>query len=226
MLPGRRRTLMVYALCVVLVSPVVKLYKELVDWRERMRVRAGGSPQVCMLRQVVKDELGIDVLIEEGGGRPTDFIVKTSFVNIDVERRLFALLDMYKLAGKSYGYENAEIEMGCVWSGYLCEKLRDNAIAITLHWLRSSDSGRTRLEKAVFRLDFPAKSSLAVRVTFTAYRYGHLEPRIMIFTIVPGEDYVEWAARGPDIVEYLESAVYPDRDGVYNYSLKVFNEYG
>ena len=122
LLPGRRRTLMVYALCVVLVSPVVKLYGEFVDWRAKMRVKTGGTPQVCMLRQIIKDELGIDVLIEEGNGKPIDFIIKTSFVNVDMERQLFALLDRYKLAGKSYGYENAEIRYVAGWTKYVCER--------------------------------------------------------------------------------------------------------
>lgn len=122
LLPGRRRTLMMYALCVVLVSPIVKLYGEFVAWRAKMRVKTGGTPQVCMLRQIIKDELGIDVLIEEGNGKPIDFIVKTSFVNVDIERQLFALLDRYKLAGKSYGYENAEIRFVAEWAGYVCER--------------------------------------------------------------------------------------------------------
>ena len=122
LLPGRRRTLMMYALCVVLVSPIVKLYGECGAWRARMRVKTGGTPQVCMLRQIIKDELGIDVLIEEGNGKPIDFIVKTSFMNVDIERQLFALLDRYKLAGKSYGYENAEIRFVAEWTGYVCEQ--------------------------------------------------------------------------------------------------------
>lgn len=122
LLPTSKRTLMMYALCLVLISPIVKLYGEFIDWRTRMRIKSGATPQTCMLRKIIKDELEIDVLIEEGNGKPTDFIIKTSFVNIDVERRLFALLDRYKLAGKNYGYENAEIRFVVEWTEYVCER--------------------------------------------------------------------------------------------------------
>ena len=147
---------MAYALCVVLVSPVVKLHGEFVTWRTKMRVKTGGTPQVCMLRQIIKDELGIDVLIEEGNGKPIDFIVKTSFVNVDIERQLFALLDRYKLAGKSYGYENAEILYDNRWTAYLCEKIRSNTITITFYW--NGKPGDGEIKKISIRSDVIVKT--------------------------------------------------------------------
>lgn len=106
----------------VFTGPVRMLHTKFGLWKKSMLVKAGGSPQVCMLQKLIYDELGILVEIEEGNGKPVDFIIRTSFSNIDKERQLFALLDKYKLAGKSYGYENAEVKFSYDWSGYVCEQ--------------------------------------------------------------------------------------------------------
>lgn len=121
-LPERLRVKGMMAVCMVLTVPIRVLHEEFVAWQRRMRTKVAGTPQVCVLQKIIKDELGLDVLIEEGDGKPTDFIIKTAFVDVDKERRLFALLDRYKLAGKSYGYENAEVKFSYEWSGYVCEQ--------------------------------------------------------------------------------------------------------
>lgn len=120
-LPERLRVKGMMAVCMVLTMPIRVLHEEFVAWQRRMRTKVAGTPQVCVLQKIIKDELGLDVLIEEGDGKPTDFIIRTAFVDVDKERRLFALLDRYKLAGKSYGYENAEIEITIQWTGFACE---------------------------------------------------------------------------------------------------------
>lgn len=55
---------------------------------KKMRTKVAGTPQVCMLQKIIRDELGLDVRIEEGNGKPIDFIIKTTFVDVDKERRL------------------------------------------------------------------------------------------------------------------------------------------
>lgn len=94
-----------------------------------MRIKAGGTPQVCMLQKIVRDAIGVDVVIGEGDGKPVDFIIKTSFTDTDKERQLFALLDRYKLAGKSYSYQNESVTYTLDWSEYVCEKA-----SITITW--------------------------------------------------------------------------------------------
>lgn len=122
-LPRKLRVVGVFALCVAIVSHIKQLYEDFMEWRRKLRIRMAGTPQVCQLKKIVHDELDVDIVIEEGNGKPIDFIIKTSFVDIDKERRLFALLDRYKLAGKSYGYENAEIMLTSTWSRFVCEKM-------------------------------------------------------------------------------------------------------
>ena len=59
-----------------------------------------------MLKKIIYDEIGSNIEIDEGDGKPYDFIVRTSLDNLDGERRMIALLDRYKAAGKSYMYVN------------------------------------------------------------------------------------------------------------------------
>lgn len=209
---------MAYALCVVLVSPVVKLHGEFVTWRTKMRVKTGGTPQVCMLRQIIKDELGIDVLIEEGNGKPIDFIVKTSFVNVDIERQLFALLDRYKLAGKSYGYENAEILYDNRWTAYLCEKIRFNTITITFYW--NGKPGDGEIKKISIRSELPVTSDLNINIVFFYLIDGEsLAP--VDFKLLIGSSFFEietWAFNG-----YKEIKVTPEGDEEYDYVLKIID---
>ena len=120
-LPEKLRVTGMIAVCMVLTLPIRMLYEEFVTWQKKMRTKVAGTPQVCMLQKIIRDELGLDVRIEEGNGKPIDFIIKTTFVDVDKERRLFALLDRYKLAGKSYGYENAGIMITAQWTGFVCE---------------------------------------------------------------------------------------------------------
>lgn len=120
-LPRTLRTTLMYVFCMVFTGPVRMLHTKFGLWKKSMLVKAGGSPQVCMLQKIVKDSLGLEIRITEGSGKPIDFIINTVFMDLDKERQLFALLDRYKLAGKSYGYENAGITITAQWGGFLCE---------------------------------------------------------------------------------------------------------
>ena len=182
-LPRKLRVVGMFALCVVLTSYIRRLYVDFVEWRRKLRIRMAGTPQVCQLRKIVHDELGVDIVIEEGNGKPIDFIIKTSFVDVDKERRLFALLDRYKLAGKSYGYENAEIVLTATWSrfvcervvvrpilvwdGFVCEVLGINAIRITYYWEKRPIYEDVMVIKHMrISTDFPVKTELLLTFDF------------------------------------------------------------
>lgn len=212
LLPTGKRTLMMYALCIVLTSPIVKLYGEFTNWRTKMRAKSGVTPQVCMLRRIIKDEMGIDVLIEEGNGKPTDFIIKTSFVNVDMERQLFALLDRYKLGGKSYGYENAEILYDSRWAAYLCEKIKHNMIDITYYRYKNPDDGG--IYKISIRSELPVASDLKISITFV-YAFEEAGEVTVNFDLKAGENYYEietW-----DFSGHKNESVVPGGDEFFDY---------
>lgn len=122
-LPLSLRVNRIYVFCLLITLPVRNLYASFYEWSRKMRNRAGATPQVCMIQKVVYDELGLRLEIEEGNGKPFDFLITTSFSDIDKERQLFALLNRYKQAGKSYGYVNEEVVFHYEWSDYVCENL-------------------------------------------------------------------------------------------------------
>lgn len=175
-LPERLRVTGLIAVCMVLTLPIRVLYEEFVAWQRKMRTKVAGTPQVCMLEKIIRDELGLDIRIGEGNGRPIDFIIKTDFVDMDKERRLFALLDRYKLAGKSYGYENAGIvitaqwtglvcelaDIGCSWSGLICEKYSRLANVITANFYPEYISAEIgyRYRKIVITSTYPTASNI------------------------------------------------------------------
>lgn len=121
-LPFSLRVNRVYVLCLLFTMPVRMLYASFVDWRQKMRNKAGATPQVCMLKKIVYDELGVNIEIEETDGKDSDFIVRTSRQFIDNERQLHALIDRYKQAGKSCQYINEKVSFEMGWSGYVCEQ--------------------------------------------------------------------------------------------------------
>lgn len=172
-LPFRLRKSVMVAFCTVLVTPLQTLYNDFNQYRRKMKIKAGGSPQVCMLKKIVKDSLGIDLVISEGNGKPVDFIIHTSFTDVDKERQLFALLDRYKLAGKLYMYENTEVEYSHQWGGFVCERktllilwqgyvCEISPRQMNYIWARISNG------RIYVKLDYPPTSN--IRVTYSTYR--------------------------------------------------------
>lgn len=120
-LPFSLRVNRIYVFCLLLTEPVRQLHAAFIEWSNKMRNKAGTTSQVCMLKKIANDELGINMEIEEGDGMPYDFIVKTSLTYTDKERQLFALLERYKMAGKSYLYVNELVAYSFSWEDYVCE---------------------------------------------------------------------------------------------------------
>lgn len=127
-LPFSLRVNRVYVLCLLFTQPVRLLHASFVAWSGKMRNRAGATAQVCMLKKVIFDELGISIEIEEGDGMPYDFIVKTSLADTDKEQQMLAMLNQHKMAGKSYLYINEMVSYGTTWEDFVCEVCEYSAV--------------------------------------------------------------------------------------------------
>lgn len=236
-LPLKLRVDRMQALCMVLCSPVERLYADFSKWRKRMRIKAGGSPQVCMLKKTVYDELGVVIEIGEGDGKPVDFIIQTAFTDTDKERQLFALLDRYKLAGKAYAYENKEITFECMWSRYLCEeKPLDwqwanyvceinkpstvNRITITYYWRHSVSWNAT----IIYKLDVQAEYAVESDVDILSDMYVVGQPSIAVaIPLKMGESRVEMDTWVMD--KHENERVSPPFDRYYEYKLNAVDVY-
>lgn len=237
-LPMKLRVRGMCAFCMVLCSPVEHLYVDFSKWRRRMRIKVGGSPQVCMLKKTVYDELGIMVEIAEGDGKPVDFVIRTAFTDTDKERQLFALLDRYKLAGKSYAYENKEITFECVWSGYVCEdnpldwewtnyvcELNKpevvNTITITYYWKYDGAWGANIIKRLVIQSEFPVKTDLDISSNLYPFELPDSLP--VTFCLMAGESRFEIDTWVMD--RHEGERVSPPFDGNFEYKLKVADIY-
>lgn len=235
-LPMKLRTVLLFAFCTAFTEPVVRLYNELVKWQRKMKTKSGGSPQVCMIKRTVFDELGIMIEILEGDGKPVDFIIQTAFTDTDKERQLFALLDRYKLAGKSYAYENKEITFECTWSKYMCEDnpLRFgwskwvcelhkpeavNTITITYYWQYDESWGAKIIKRMRFTAEHPVQTDLDISsdmYLLNQHQQGALK---LTYTLKAGHSsYVldTWV-----MDRHENERVSPAFDTIYNYKLKI-----
>ena len=216
MLPVRLRTVRLFSLLKVLLSPVTALYEKFLSWRIRMRLKASGTPQACILKRLAFDELGIAIDIEEGDGKPVDFIIKTSFTDTDKERQLFALIDKYKLAGKSYAYSNKAITFDCEWSRYVCEVMTANNILITYYWIEDREWGYI-VHKLTVQADKPVQSDMSIELTVRLPTGGEGTMQTVNLNLNRGQSYYEMETW---VIDKVISAVpHPTFDNSYAYNL-------
>lgn len=121
-LPHCMRRVRIFAFIKVLVSPIVRLYNLFLTFKQEQIINQSGTPQTCMLKRMIHDQLGLDVDIVEDNGLPNDFIVKVSSQQLDKERQLVALVNKYKQAGKSFALNNAAVIYTQTWGGFVCEQ--------------------------------------------------------------------------------------------------------
>lgn len=211
--------------------PLRMLYSDFSGWREKTRIKAAGTPQVCILEKIIRDSLGVNVEIVEGNGKPTDFIVKTSFNGVDKERQLFAILDRYKLAGKSYKYENTDVGIAHEWKGFVCE-LAD----VTWGWEEFICEAKVKLESTILIRKGNTNRTFIVSCSPDAYPYAYVEISYYCFDpdgyvySPPAYRYdggaIRIAQAYGDLKLYpdkpnLGFSIYPLEDETHIYSLKV-----
>ena len=229
------------AFCMTLISPLQTLYNDFNQYRKKMKIKAGGSPQVCMLQKIVKDSLDIDIVILEGDGKPIDFIIQTAFTDTDKERQLFSLLDRYKLAGKSYSYENKQVIYDVQWSGYVCETREAtfeqkwskyicekgngdnvNNITITYYWGYDPEWNATIMKRVRIKATKPVQSDLMISAELYVLGY-HDSPLTADFPLKSGEDLIDMDTWVMD--KHSNERIFPKADYYYNYELLIRDEY-
>ncbi len=177
-LPMCLRKVGIYALIKVLLSPLVRIYETYLSWIEEKRKQVSYTGQQCMLHQIVRDELGIDIVISSLDGKPYDFMVTIQGKVTDTMRnRLTALVDKYKPGYKSWRYSDAGqddiITYSAEWTGYVEQIQNINGISLKL-------TGRHTNVMVVdytytIQTDYPVIHDLALKLTFVggnnAYNY-------------------------------------------------------
>jgi hypothetical protein len=84
--------------------------------------RANANASVISLEHHIKREFDARAVITNLDGKPTDFLV-TVDGNVD-EARLRALIDRYKLAGRSYVFKIQDVTFTSKFVDYVCENMK------------------------------------------------------------------------------------------------------
>lgn len=123
-LPSAFRKNKIVVLIEVLCSVIREAYDEWQTWAARAKERAAYTWQVYSLERMVWLEMGLVIEIEASTTIAYDFVVNVSRSggqNYD-ESRLRALLDRYKLAGKSYYISDTAIARTVKFISHVCER--------------------------------------------------------------------------------------------------------
>ena len=160
---------------------------------------------------------------------------------MDKERQLFALLNRYKLAGKSYIYENSSVSYLAYWDKFVCEKtiaqaeyywgafvcerrtIRPETVTLTMNYHYKYDTSFNT--NTVYKVSIVASKAIKSDLLITADMYvpGYdtvLNPE---FVMKKGDSYFEvetWV-----IDRHANEKVKPSYDNYYEYKLSVKNIY-
>jgi hypothetical protein len=115
------------------------------------RLRSAATWQVIWLEKLLTDALGYTVTIEEANGMPFDFQVSgVDYADATLAR---GLLNRYKMAGKSYAFNFADIDMSGQWIDPVCATT--NVYDFSGQWI-----------DPVCALELPPTISITVEVTW------------------------------------------------------------
>jgi hypothetical protein len=121
LLPTFLRRAVLIELLKTLVSPLTTMHTAFLAWYEKARYKANATASVISLTHNINREFGTIATITELDGKPLDFLVTT--VDVVDEMRLRALINDYKLAGKSFTLSVGNVVFTSGWNDWVCEDM-------------------------------------------------------------------------------------------------------
>lgn len=104
---------------VSLCNQINQSHNTFLNWGDEAKERAAFSWQTIYLERLLTREFGVPFMIEESDGKPIDFNVFVgSYVD---EKRLRAVIDKYKLAGRSYNIIQNNVNLSARFINHVCE---------------------------------------------------------------------------------------------------------
>lgn len=120
LLPRQLRRVKLTSLLTVLTKQIQATHISLLVYMSHTQAIVLRNYSVVSLERMLYEEMGVSISIAEGSGQPIDFIVNINgYVD---EQRVHALLDKYKLAGKSYQIVYSEMAWGVQFIDHICER--------------------------------------------------------------------------------------------------------
>ncbi len=170
--PGlRNRRLFEFARTLIWQLPTVN--SELTAWFNDARFRASMNASVMCLQKLLERYLGVKAAITELDGKPADFLV--SIQGTVDEARVKAIIDRYKLAGKTYVFQSSSIAHTLVFTDWVCEEYTEVITVIFVDYVCEDDrivpvsvqiSGVTESYASIFAFcQVPVHSNLSISGT-------------------------------------------------------------
>ncbi len=121
LLPVKLRTLLLVELIRTMLWQVPRAATAWNVWEKNAWYSANLNASTITLQYLIQREFGVLATIEELDGLPTDFIVNVEGT-VD-EIRLKALIDRYKLAGRSYTFRLGSVVYAASFINHQCEDI-------------------------------------------------------------------------------------------------------
>lgn len=103
-----------------LCNQINQSHNTFLNWGDEAKERAAFSWQTVYLERLLSREFGIPFMIEEADGKPIDFnVIVGSYID---EKRLRAVIDKYKLAGRSYNVTQNNVSLSTRFINHVCER--------------------------------------------------------------------------------------------------------
>ena len=202
LLPVRLRTVVLFSVLRVLMSPIVSLYVDLQAYMTNRRRRASATPQAMSIQAIVYAETGVSIRISpnnDANSLSPDFYV--SYADDATPAEVTAakyVITRYKLVGKSYEVKGADIPFIKTWSGASCvvEAIQatdshgwsDNVCAVYVAESPVNEIGviiNTSRKSAYIRASSAVTSNLVVSILI---EYDSMSPpgEVVVFQIQSG----------------------------------------
>lgn len=130
LLPLRMRTQRMIELVRTLVWQVPQLASRFNVWEQTAIYKGKITASTIALEKLIEREFGVLATIEELDGQPTDFLVNVAGPVDEV--RLKALIDQYKLAGRSYAFKLGAVVYTSEFTNHVCEDIIE---LVTAAWI-------------------------------------------------------------------------------------------
>lgn len=99
--------------------PSVEVKSELDAFIHDLQYRSSITSQVCWLEKLLSDRFRGDITITEGNGLFVDFHING--IQYADKDEAYALINRYKLAGKSFAFVFPDLTITAMWGDGLCE---------------------------------------------------------------------------------------------------------
>jgi hypothetical protein len=217
-LPTRLRTRLFFEFAKTFIWQIPGIEARVMAWFDDARFRASMNASVMSLQKLIERYLGVQAVITELDGKPTDF--KVSIQGLVDEARMKALVDGYKLAGKSYLFESAAIGYECEWTGHVCEASRENFIMIHI------DNVVGNVATVSVTASEPVKSRISVTFNIDWIKDGVQFPAGFVWSGFYLEANTQYAEKNIEIAPMAGAtyvvtypAIAPETDDYFDYTL-------